>query len=84
MRHFEVTVIDFNGIGNTYQGTYTKSFDGNNCEFQEVSSTDSVKASAGVQSKILYYPGGAAGNPIEYYTATSVEDLIEMANDPEA
>jgi hypothetical protein len=80
MAHFTATIIDFNGIGNTYQGTYSKDLNGDWCDIQDVSATDSVKASAGVLSKINYYPGGAPGNPIEYYSSETKAALEALAN----
>lgn len=80
MAHFSATVIYFDGVGNERRGSETRSFNGEWCEFAPVTSDDAIKASAGVESKITYYPGGAPSNPIEYFTALSVAELVALAN----
>lgn len=80
MAHFSVDVTSFNSIGTEPIGTpYSKSFNGDWCDFVPVTN-DPIKASAGIQSAITYYPGGAPAAATTYYVGETVEELTALAN----
>jgi hypothetical protein len=80
MAQFTVDVTSFESIGTEQYGEpYAKSFNGDWCEFIPVTN-DPIKASAGIESAIIYYAGGATANATTYYVGETVEELVALAN----
>lgn len=80
MAQFVVNVTSFDSIGTLQFGApYAKSFNGEWCDFIPVTD-DPIKASAGIESAIVYYQGGAPANAQTYYVTESVAELVALAN----
>lgn len=81
MALFSVDIYIFGGPGSTYQGKTPKAF---NSEFiasvDALDSRDTVKASAGAETKIVYLEGGSPANPQEYFVAETVSEIVALAN----